>query len=393
MQSRQKHIHIEKIKLLYKHSMPPIILSAVASFFLIEALWSTANHQHLIVWLVATNLLALIRILLILKFRQNNPQEEQVFAWEMPYSITLFIVFLTWSIGLLLVMPRASLSSVFIVNTFMIGLAGAAISWYSAIRYLQIGTICIALIPMILVLITLGKPEAFWVGIAASCMLVSCISTSFLVQKNLNGNLELAYDLEHAKKNAELIAHTDMLTGLNNRRAFFDSASSLLAYCKDARLPVSMIMFDIDHFKKINDAFGHASGDVALKHVASLLLTKLRVCDISCRFGGEEFAVLLPNTNLQEATVAAEKLRALVAATPPTLATGESISLSASFGVTDIGDTLDELLSHADEVMYDAKNKGRNLVGIYLAQAQSKISIEKTSKLKTNKKTKLREAI
>ena len=378
MEARKQHIHIEKIRLLYLHSLTPAILSGIAAFFLVAALWSTANHQHLVIWLGVTIFLALMRVSLILKFKYDSPQDSQVLAWEIPYSASLFIVFLSWSIGLLLVMPRDNLSGIFIVNTFTIGLAGAAISWYSPVRYLQVGTISLALIPMIITLLTLGHPETFWVGIAASCMFVSCISTSIILQKTLNGNLELAYDLELAIKKAEVIACTDMLTGLNNRRAFFDSATAMLAYCKHAGLPSSLIMLDVDNFKKINDAHGHANGDIALQHVANILRTKLRISDIACRFGGEEFAVFLPNANLEEAMVAAEKLRMVIAATHVLLAYERSVVLTASLGVTEVGDTLDELLIHADEAMYEAKKNGRNLINAYSPLVAS--SAKKTAK-------------
>lgn len=391
MEARQQHILIEKIRLLYLHSLTPAMLSGIAAMFLVAALWPSANHQHLIIWLSITIMLAVMRVSLILMFKQKKPTGKKILKWEKPYSVSLFIVFLVWSIGLILVMPRDNLSSIFIVNTFSIGLAGAAISWYSPVRYLQVGTISLALIPMILVLLTLGHTETTWVGIAACCLFVSCISTSVILQKTLNGNLELAYDLEKSIKNAEVIARTDMLTNLNNRRAFFDIAPPLLAKCHKKELPASLIMFDIDYFKKINDAFGHAGGDVALQHVADLLRSKLRRSDISCRFGGEEFAVLLPNTNLKEAETTAEKLRALIASSPVEFSSNKIISLTASFGIADIGETLDEILNHADEAMYSAKNSGRNLVKVYSSSLTA--TQKKKRKFKSNKSAKVRESL
>ncbi len=147
-------------------------------------------------------------------------------------------------------MPGDNLSAVFILNTFSIGLSCAAISWYSPLRYLQMTTISLTLIPMIVVLLTLGHVETFWVGIAACCRYLSCMITSVLLQRTFNGNLELAYDLEQTKKYAEDMANTDALTGLNNRRAYFDKAGLLFAYCKRSQESISALMLDIDHFKK-----------------------------------------------------------------------------------------------------------------------------------------------
>ena len=256
MDDKLRTIRIEKIKLLYLHSLTPAILSGVASGFLVAALWSSANHTHLLIWLGITIFFAAFRIGLILKFKQANPQCNAVLAWEKPFSASLIIVFLSWSLGLILIMPRDNLSAVFILNTFSIGLAGAAISWYSPLRYLQMTTISLALVPMIIVLLTLGHQETFWVGIAACCMYVSCMITSVLLQKTFNGNLELAYDLETAKKHAEHLANIDGLTQLDNRRAFLIKAETLFAYCQRNNSPISAMVLDVDHFKKSTTRLG-----------------------------------------------------------------------------------------------------------------------------------------
>ena len=365
MRDKQQHIRIEKIKLLYQHSLTPIILSAVAGLFLVAALWTSANHQHLLIWLAVTFLFACARTWLMAQFKRANPQGNAVLKWEKPYAISLMAVFLVWSAGLICIMPRDNLTAVFILNTFSIGLAGAAISWYSPLRYLQMATISLALIPMIFVLLTLGHEETFWVGIAACCMYVSCMITSVLLQKTFNGNLELAYDLEQAKKQAENLARTDALTGLNNRRAFFDKAEPLFAYCKRNQQPISALMLDVDHFKKINDSYGHAAGDVALRNLAKLIKTNLRDSDLACRFGGEEFAVLLPNTNAEEAMGMANMLKQLMASTIIALADENALSLTASFGIAENGESVEDLLNHADKAMYAAKNNGRNHVMSY----------------------------
>jgi diguanylate cyclase (GGDEF)-like protein len=375
IEEKQQHIRVEKIKLLYLHSLTPIILSAVAGLFLVAALWSSANHQHLLIWLATTFLFACVRIFLMSRFKHTKPQGDAVLKWEKPYAISLLMVFLLWSAGLIWIMPRDNLTAVFIINTFSIGLAGAAISWYSPLRYLQMASISLALIPMIIVLLTLGHEETFWIGIAAGCMYFSCMITSALLQKTFNGNLELAYDLEVAKKHAESLASTDSLTGLNTRRAFFDKAESLFAYCKRNNQAISALMLDVDHFKKINDSYGHAAGDIALRNLAQLLKSNLRESDLSCRFGGEEFAVLLPNTNVEEATEMANLIRKMMTTTIIALADENALSLTASFGVAEHGTTVEDLLNNADKAMYAAKNNGRNHVMAFCAKTMAKESV------------------
>lgn len=387
VKEKKQHVLTEKIRLLYINSLIPAMLSGVAALFLVAALWRSANHQSLLIWLGVTVVLAIIRVSLIVSFKQKNPKGKEILKWEKPFSISLFVVFLVWSIGVLMITPRDNLSSIFIVSVFSIGLAAAAISWYGYIRYVQLSTICLALIPIITVLLTHGEPETLWVGAAACFMFLSCITTSHIFQKTLNGNLELAYDLELSIKNTEKMARTDVLTGLNNRRAFFDTAPALLKNCHTKELPASIVMFDIDYFKRINDEFGHAGGDAALQHVAKLIESKFRKSDICCRFGGEEFAILLPNTSLDEACVAAEQLRALIASSPVSFSR-QQIPITASFGVADVGDSIDEILNNADNAMYSAKKDGRNLVVAYSGANDSK-----RANLKSNKCAKVRESL
>jgi diguanylate cyclase (GGDEF)-like protein len=334
----------------------------VASFFLVAALWTSANHNHLLIWLSITMSFACFRTALLFKFRRSKPQGDDILNWEAPYSISLLIVFLCWSIGLIWIMPINNLSSVFILNTFSIGLAGVAISWYSLLRYLQMASISLALIPMIIMLFTLGHQETFWVGVAAFCMYVSCMITSLLLQKTFNGNLELPYDLAQAKMQAENMAGTDSLTGLYNRRAFFDKAESLFAYCRFNSQPISALMLVVDHFKKINETYGHAASDISLRNLARLLKENLRQSDLSCRFGGEEFAVLLPNTSCKEAIEMANMLRKMMMTTIIALADENALSVTASFGIAETGETVEDLLNDADKAMCATKNNGRNHV-------------------------------
>lgn len=391
MEEKQQYILTEKIKSLYINSLIPAILSGINALFLVAALWRIANQQWLITWLTITTLLAVIRVLLIVSFKQKKPIKKQILKWENRFSLSLFSVFLAWGVGVPILIPRDDLSAVFIVSIFSAGLAAAAVSWYSHIRYMQLGTICLALLPIITVLLTHGSLEAFWIGVAGCFMFISCISTGHLFQKTLNGNLELAYDLELSVKNAKIAARTDVLTGLNNRRAFFDTAPNLLKQCSKKELPTSIIMFDLDYFKKINDKFGHAGGDFALQHVTKILMTKLRRSDISSRFGGEEFALLLPNTNLDEASITAEKLRALIEATPITYAS-EEIYITASFGIADVGETIDEVLNNADQAMYVAKKDGRNLVRVY-SPPHATTNEQKRGKFKSDKSKDVRASL
>ncbi len=162
------------------------------------------------------------------------------------------------------------------------------------------------------------------------------------------------------------LALTDELTGLYNRRYVVAHLEELVARLNNDDAPATaLMMFDIDHFKAVNDRFGHPGGDDALRQLADRALRGVRSIDLVARLGGEEFVVVMPETELNAAMTVAERLRASIAADPFLIhATGERqpITISAGVAITRSGDTVDTLLQRADEALYQAKNNGRNQV-------------------------------
>lgn len=167
-----------------------------------------------------------------------------------------------------------------------------------------------------------------------------------------------------------LLAEVDSLTGVSNRRHFLLQAAQYLEQAARSGETVSLVMLDLDHFKRINDTYGHVTGDWVLERVAAECRTHCRRVDLFGRLGGEEFAVLLPGCDVQAAARVAEQCRARVAGID-TKGSGHEIRLAASFGVTDStwsGHVLSRLLSHADQALYRAKHGGRNLVCVYAGE-------------------------
>jgi len=184
-------------------------------------------------------------------------------------------------------------------------------------------------------------------------------------------SLALAYQfqvLQKAKIRAEQLAQLDPLTALNNRRAFYNTTEPLWSTALRKGRDVSVIMLDIDMFKKINDTHGHAHGDDVLIAVAATLVKSIRQGDVLARWGGEEFIVFLPETNIQEAIELAERLRTVIASIRIRHATGKT-ALTVSFGVAQKDGhhtTLDTLISSADKYLYQSKQQGRNRVSYSL---------------------------
>ncbi len=173
------------------------------------------------------------------------------------------------------------------------------------------------------------------------------------------------------RKNMELElerqAHIDYLTGINNRRYFMTLANNELKRDKRHHHDLSLLMFDVDHFKAINDQYGHQVGDLVLQKLVIECRGHLRTEDIFGRIGGEEFAVLLPETRIEAAIEIAERLRMVTANTFLVLENGKSLHVTISVGVTSCSciDDIDLLLSQADKALYNAKNSGRDKVCIW----------------------------
>jgi two-component system cell cycle response regulator len=162
------------------------------------------------------------------------------------------------------------------------------------------------------------------------------------------------------------LAVTDALTGLHNRRYLDNHLSVLFNRSVQRGRPLSVLITDIDRFKLVNDAYGHDAGDQVLKEFAARVRSTVRGADLACRFGGEEFVVVMPDTTAEIAAAVAERLRVAVESTPFELrGTGQTLNITASFGISSRLSTVlasDELLKQADKALYDAKNGGRNRV-------------------------------
>jgi diguanylate cyclase (GGDEF)-like protein/hemerythrin-like metal-binding protein len=166
--------------------------------------------------------------------------------------------------------------------------------------------------------------------------------------------------LQRALEQLEQAAFTDRLTGAWNRRRFEEAALSEIALAHRRRDPLSLLLFDLDHFKRVNDTYGHGAGDVVLATTAQTVLQHLRLSDALIRWGGEEFLVMAPATRLEGAMGLAEKLRSAVAATDfPNVG-----QVTMSLGVSEytLGEGLEEWIARTDQALYRAKAEGRNRV-------------------------------
>ncbi len=279
------------------------------------------------------------------------------------------VVFLGVTVGLqaLAVLFDSQLYSLLIAFTFamlfvcfMLGLGVVAVrSGQKSATYFLLAAIATILGAMTTTL-------TVWGVIPVNAVSFNAVEIGMLLDATLLA-LALTYQFRVGladKQRAEQLATLDPLTGINNRRAFHDQTTHLWHVSQRNNRNLSLILLDIDQFKRLNDTYGHAYGDEVLQAVVKALMGAIREQDVAARWGGEEFIVLLPETDIREAAALAERLRGAIAAIRPQHA-GVAINLTASLGVAQRNShhiSLEELISSADKQLYQAKEAGRNRV-------------------------------
>ena len=205
-----------------------------------------------------------------------------------------------------------------------------------------------------------GTALLSWLGFVHFETLAFVVGTSIFTVAMAREKQELLHKIE---------ANTDSLTGLANRRAFYEDAARVLANRRETGMSVSVILFDLDSFKAINDTYGHGPGDDVLRAFGETSRRMLRASDLIGRIGGEEFAVMLPGAGMEAAYLVAERTR--VAFTSACVGIGDfTVTLSAGVARAEPDSTVDSLLKAADEALYRAKSNGRNRVEVAGRAAQ-----------------------
>lgn len=245
-------------------------------------------------------------------------------------------------------------------------------SWIQPAREAQIGSRLVLPIPISGARGVHGVGGLFHREAEAFCSEDTGLFSAFV------GGIASSYLVYHSFRRLEQQSHTDPMTGLVNRRGLFRQLEVLLAMSRRESRPISLLLVDIDHFKEVNDRWGHQVGDEVLRQLAHMLRYGVREMDLVARFGGEEFLIVLPGIDAATAAEIGERIRGDVASTslliPPELVVekpGPALRISISVGVGEIGasEEVDKAISRVDKALYQAKDQGRNRV--YLAPAQA----------------------
>ena len=355
-------IRSEQLKLVFAQAPLAIIISPMAATTLAIGIWQVADHGSAIVWVLVIASIALFRIGLVIAFKRQQ-SALAMGVWERLFAYSFILAGLCWGVGGWLLLPEEFAYRAMIFF-FLIGMASSAVAVYSLHVWAVMLTILALVLPATLdFALQDSMPERLMAVAAVLFMIVAYRSlriTNHFVQRSHS----LSYELLKAKEHAETLARTDFLTGMNNRRSFYDLCETPFRLARRHGQDLAVILFDIDRFKEINDAHGHAVGDEVIRSLARIVASTGRESDIAGRVGGEEFAIVLPQTNARDAQELAERLRERMEQSVVHLDHGE-VKFTASFGVVQMGsgcESLEALVAAADGAMYQAKERGKNFV-------------------------------
>ena len=358
------HIRAEQVRLVFQQAPLAQLLTLVAAAVICYALWEVGDRTRLGIWFIVVSVVTAVRLVLSVRFRRVAPAPDRMPWWEQAFIVSLAAICLAWGAGGWWIMPHGSLLHQTLVYFFLMGIAGGAVATYAAHATASAMAICALMLPATIGFALENVLELRAMALGGLLYLFAALRSTRNFAYFLHQTFQLSHALHQAYERAREMARTDELTGLANRRAFLEQGAAALDQALRYGRPLSLVMCDIDHFKPINDTHGHAAGDAVLRAVAERLRRAARVADISGRLGGEEFALLLPETGEEAAVILAERLRRDVGS-QAVLYDGVVLRFTCSFGVAEHSATMERLghlLGAADKALYRAKALGRDRV-------------------------------
>ena len=354
-----EHIRAEQLRFVFIQSPLPMMFSPAAGLLLLYAVWSDVPHDRLIAWCAGLAVIAAVRVGLIGAFPKSNPGPTLVARWERIFVTSIVLVDAWWGVGAPFLLAPHQPAQQALVFCFLMLMAGGHMASYAAHPLtVTLGVLALVL-PITATFIVTGTGFHRALAVGALMYLLAVFRSIRTLSFFFGRTHRLAHEVQQERDRAEALARIDFLTSLNNRRAFFELGDAVVNVAERYDHPVTALLLDIDHFKAINDAHGHAGGDAVLRAVAGVMLH--RAADVAGRLGGEEFALLLPETPVEAAATLAEKLRAGIEAMV-VQHQGKTVRFTASIGLAGRarGESLEQLIARADSAMYEAKRAGRN---------------------------------
>lgn len=357
-------IHVDCIRSFYRARFRNLLAHIPISFIPIYVGWTEQTWRWNLIFIGLLWVYVLGSVWSTNRFNNADLPDEQLTRWRQVLYPQYAFLALVYNLIFLHLQYYGIENSLFYLFLITAGFSAGGVGAFSYIKWLGPTFVLFAIFPQIAFYFLQSNPGSWLLGFAMVIFLLFMSNVCLAMNRDVIKNLRLTYELEEARDKAETMALTDELTGLFNRRAIYELGETMLANGQRYGNPVSIIMLDIDHFKRINDKYGHYIGDKAIKSVADHILKAVRRSDISARIGGEEFCVILPETNAVAAGELAERLRLSIEKSGMEFE-GKRIKLTISIGVAEYDEecrSFEQLLRKVDQAMYSAKQAGRNRI-------------------------------
>ena len=371
-------IHDRIDEALFRHligsSAIPLVGSGLAGVLMAAGLWREETWRLVSVWLALIFAVIALRVWLTARIRQQLGTCGYRRGEAFHHALTTGLSGIAWGVGGMFI-PTAEPLAVALVVTAIQSLVMGGVVTLAAYVPAFLAFALPACLPMIVVLALSGQTTGLLMAVYSSLFLLLMLGIALSFNRSLRRTWQLTFEKEdlitaltEAHDRLAVLADTDGLTGLANRRRFDEMLARDVARLRRTGATLSLILLDVDHFKKFNDHYGHVAGDDCLRQLAGILPGLLhRATDLVARYGGEELAVLLPDTDHAGAVALAETIRATVAAQAiPHAASGTAAHVTVSLGVATVRGDRDhaprDVIHLADEQLYRAKSDGRNRV-------------------------------
>ena len=340
------------------------LLWIALSYGLVASLFDVYGHEvfMLNISLITMPIFLLLFMLAIFETRQHYPIEHRFLQAVLIPLCAMFVWGLFDISGAL---KPASIMALIMMTVTLSVCVSLLRKGHPLAKYFLVGHCLFVIFNALAVLFYKGLIEPSYLashGTGLGIML-EALMLAFIISHRI----KILEDIRASQEELKEQASTDPLTRLHNRRYFSSEADFLLALCREQKRPMAVMIADIDHFKRVNDTWGHPVGDKVIVRIAQTLKSCCRSRDLLARFGGEEFVILLPDADLRQAAHCAERIRATVAKTAFQMVDGETAHVSMSIGVAPVDveqDSIQSALDRADQALYAAKQDGRNRVAI-----------------------------
>ncbi|MEZ9142552.1 MULTISPECIES: GGDEF domain-containing protein [unclassified Shewanella] len=357
-------VHPKLIEIVVEQTPRAMIAMLIVSIAYISIFISFIPITILLAWFSLQLLLAVARYLNIKMFKQHLSddnakglsQQEMVFI-----GLNLFQAF-TWMVSSVLIIIFAPQPFELVSFVVAIGIITAATLSMTSLYKAYLVFFFAMIIPQVFIMFYYGEHQHIAMVVFAIIYIPATILLSKSMYHSRLSSIEAHEEIEKSAEEFRKLSIVDNLTNAYNRRYFFETSKKVLMMALRDRRKVSMLMFDIDYFKKVNDTHGHQTGDYVLVNLAKNVNQLMRESDIFARIGGEEFAILLNNTSMNDAKVLAERVRAMVE-TSTFEYNNTAIHITISIGLSEWTGTsmqVDQLYAMADQHLYLAKENGRN---------------------------------